>query len=163
MRWENMAPDTEFDRDFCAGIGPLQLGVVLVPSVFTFHRSVYRFQATVTYEHNCFIKGFLGYKRFFFVSWLKMKKKVSPGKLRSVHSYMALWNMLYITISCFHTNNEATLTATVNKQTASSTTATEKQKKCWVTIQTWYQSSLHFPDINFKTFSCSFHLFPRPY
>ena len=28
--WENMAPRTEFTRDFCAGIGPLQLGVVLV-------------------------------------------------------------------------------------------------------------------------------------
>ena len=25
-----MAPDTEFDLYFCAGIGPLQLGVVLV-------------------------------------------------------------------------------------------------------------------------------------
>ena len=25
-----MAPGTEFVRDFCAGIGPLQLGVVLV-------------------------------------------------------------------------------------------------------------------------------------
>ena len=25
-----MAPSTEFARDFCAGIGPLQLGVVLV-------------------------------------------------------------------------------------------------------------------------------------
>ena len=28
--WENTAPSTEFPRDFCAGIGPLQLGVVLV-------------------------------------------------------------------------------------------------------------------------------------
>ena len=27
---ENMAPGTEFARGFCAGIGPLQLGVVLV-------------------------------------------------------------------------------------------------------------------------------------
>ena len=27
-----MAPGTEFARDFCAGIGPLQLGVVLVYS-----------------------------------------------------------------------------------------------------------------------------------
>ena len=27
---ENMAPDTEFVRDFCAWIGPLQLGVVPV-------------------------------------------------------------------------------------------------------------------------------------
>ena len=25
-----MVPGTEFTRDFCAGIGPLQLGVVLV-------------------------------------------------------------------------------------------------------------------------------------
>ena len=25
-----MSPGTEFGRDFCAGIGPLQLGVVLV-------------------------------------------------------------------------------------------------------------------------------------
>ena len=28
-----MAPGTEFARDFCAGIGPLQLGVVLVSIV----------------------------------------------------------------------------------------------------------------------------------
>ena len=28
-----MAPGTESARDFCAGIGPLQLGVVLVPLV----------------------------------------------------------------------------------------------------------------------------------
>ena len=30
-----MAPGTEFARDFCAGIGPLQLGVVLVISRFS--------------------------------------------------------------------------------------------------------------------------------
>ena len=29
-----MAPGTEFARDFCAGIGPLQLGVVLVFNIF---------------------------------------------------------------------------------------------------------------------------------
>ena len=29
-----MAPGTEFARDFCAGIGPLQLGVVLVSFIF---------------------------------------------------------------------------------------------------------------------------------
>ena len=28
-----MAPGTEFAHDFCAGIGPLQLGVVLVPFI----------------------------------------------------------------------------------------------------------------------------------
>ena len=32
IRWENIAPGNEFARDFCAGIGPLQLGVVLVIS-----------------------------------------------------------------------------------------------------------------------------------
>ena len=31
-----MAPGTEFARDFCAGIGPLQLGVVLVFFIFFF-------------------------------------------------------------------------------------------------------------------------------
>ena len=29
-----MSPGTEFARDFCAGIGPLQLGVVLVYYLF---------------------------------------------------------------------------------------------------------------------------------
>ena len=33
--WENMTPSTELPRDFCAGIGPLQLGVVLVYYLFT--------------------------------------------------------------------------------------------------------------------------------
>ena len=28
--WEHTAPGTKFTYDFCAGIGPLQLGVVLV-------------------------------------------------------------------------------------------------------------------------------------
>ena len=28
--WENTTPSTELLRDFCAGIGPLQLGIVLV-------------------------------------------------------------------------------------------------------------------------------------
>ena len=31
-----MAPGTEFARDFCAGIGRLQLGVVLVFFLFNF-------------------------------------------------------------------------------------------------------------------------------
>ena len=30
----NMIPSTELPRDFCAGIGPLQLGVVLVVNNF---------------------------------------------------------------------------------------------------------------------------------
>ena len=28
--WENTTPGTELPRDFCAGIGPLQLGVGVV-------------------------------------------------------------------------------------------------------------------------------------
>ena len=31
--WENMIPSTELPLDFCAGIGPLQLGGVLVFSL----------------------------------------------------------------------------------------------------------------------------------
>ena len=34
-----MAPGTEFARDFCARIGPLQLGVVLVSLRFMFFKS----------------------------------------------------------------------------------------------------------------------------
>ena len=34
IRLENMATGTEFARDFCAGIGPLQLGIVLVYIIF---------------------------------------------------------------------------------------------------------------------------------
>ena len=34
-----MSPDTEFARDFCAGIGPLQLGVVLVVFSIYFRNS----------------------------------------------------------------------------------------------------------------------------
>ena len=32
--WENTTPSTEFPRDFCAGIGLLQLGIVLVYGSF---------------------------------------------------------------------------------------------------------------------------------
>ena len=35
IRWQNTTLDTEFTRNFCAGIGPLQLGVVLVSSFIT--------------------------------------------------------------------------------------------------------------------------------
>ena len=34
IMWENTAPGTESACDFCAGIGPLQLGVVLVDLFF---------------------------------------------------------------------------------------------------------------------------------
>ena len=34
--WENTTPSTELPRDFCAGISPLQLGVVLVYKHFIF-------------------------------------------------------------------------------------------------------------------------------
>ena len=34
--WENMTPSTELPRDFCAGIGPLWLGIVLVSFNFKF-------------------------------------------------------------------------------------------------------------------------------
>ena len=33
--WENTAPGTEFAYGFCAGIGPLQLGVALVLIILT--------------------------------------------------------------------------------------------------------------------------------
>ena len=42
-----MAPGTEFARDFCAGIGPLQLGVVLV----SFNFNIYYFLYTL--EQKC--------------------------------------------------------------------------------------------------------------
>ena len=32
--WEDTAPSTKLPHDFCAGIGPLQLGVVLVGNRF---------------------------------------------------------------------------------------------------------------------------------
>ena len=33
--WENTTPSTELPRDFCAGFGSLQLGVVLVIIIIT--------------------------------------------------------------------------------------------------------------------------------
>ena len=38
--WENMTPGTELPHDFCAWIGPLQLGVVLVFLFFYFYIQV---------------------------------------------------------------------------------------------------------------------------
>ena len=35
-----MPPGTEFARDFCAGIGPLQLGVVLVFNIFNIFKRI---------------------------------------------------------------------------------------------------------------------------
>ena len=34
--WENTTPSTELPRDFCAGIGPLQLAVVLFFKIIIF-------------------------------------------------------------------------------------------------------------------------------
>jgi len=44
---KNTTPSTELPRDFCAGIGPLQLGVVLV-----FH--ILSIENTINYENNVF-------------------------------------------------------------------------------------------------------------
>ena len=40
---ENTTPSTELPRDLCAGIGPLQLGVVLVRFLFIAKNARYRF------------------------------------------------------------------------------------------------------------------------
>ena len=42
-----MAPGTEFARDFCAGIGPLQLGVVLVSFFIIFLWASQNHQRTI--------------------------------------------------------------------------------------------------------------------
>merc|ERR1711923_416921 len=52
IRWENTAPGTEFARDFCAGIGPLQLGVVLVFVTFEFRLSNHRFPSETGSWYN---------------------------------------------------------------------------------------------------------------
>ena len=36
-----MAPGTEFAYDFCAGIGPLQLGIVLCDILIPFHSQIW--------------------------------------------------------------------------------------------------------------------------
>ena len=50
--WENMTPGTELPRDFCAGIGPLQLGVVLVCLCFTCALSIHDIVSVVKPEQN---------------------------------------------------------------------------------------------------------------
>ena len=49
--WENTTPSTELPRDFCAGIGPLQLGVVLVHFYF-----ISKKEGPVYFEHACIRK-----------------------------------------------------------------------------------------------------------
>ena len=58
---ENMTPSTELPRDFCAGIGPLQLGVVLVFLSFDFHRPVVQgsYAGAHKWLTNPFISDFL--------------------------------------------------------------------------------------------------------
>ena len=48
-----MAPGTEFARDFCAGIGPLQLGVVLVSITF--------FWKSLSLPLNCVLRSLISY------------------------------------------------------------------------------------------------------
>ena len=47
-----MAPGTEFARDFCAGIGPLQLGVVLVLFFFN-EKMINQLISSNNYEYEC--------------------------------------------------------------------------------------------------------------
>ena len=47
-----MAPGTEFARDFCVGIGPLQLGVVLVSFIFRPSQSLYCSVRNIPYHYN---------------------------------------------------------------------------------------------------------------
>ena len=44
-----MSPVTEFARDFCAGIGPLQLGVVLVIDINHSHVSALALKIPISY------------------------------------------------------------------------------------------------------------------
>ena len=57
--WENMAPGTEFTRGFCAGIGPLQLGVVLVISFIKLHASHFNCHFNISFHRImlCFMSG----------------------------------------------------------------------------------------------------------
>ena len=73
--WENTTPSTELPRDFCAGIGPLQLGVVLVFLIF--HIDV--------------------------VSRLKYLRKKTVFKSHKIIGKMAAWritDLWWITILC---------------------------------------------------------------
>ena len=57
-----MAPGTEFARDVCAGIGPLQLGIVLVYIMFTNNSSQLQVSwmyptADVAQVYECHVTG----------------------------------------------------------------------------------------------------------
>ena len=58
-----MSPGTEFARDFCAGIGPLQLGVVLVYYIFLESIFQYNFVCKIS-DHlvSWFTSGVVFYK-----------------------------------------------------------------------------------------------------
>ena len=47
--WENKTPSTELTHDFCAGIGPLQLGVVFVIYVFNQEYISYFWEIRINY------------------------------------------------------------------------------------------------------------------
>ena len=74
--WENTTPSTELPRDFCARIGPLQLGVVLVSFRFR-PRPIYKKyiaqNAHISDENETFMKS---------------KKELGEGDIFSIrHDY----------------------------------------------------------------------------
>ena len=59
-----MSPGTEFARDFCAGIGPLQLGVVLVSIYFKGDKKLLNaneFLQGLAFDFFYLKRSFLGY------------------------------------------------------------------------------------------------------
>ena len=51
--WENTTPSTELPRGFCAGIGPLQLGVVLVIIYVSLNINLIKVDRKQTLKHEC--------------------------------------------------------------------------------------------------------------
>ena len=65
--WENTSPSTELPRDFCAGIGPLQRGVVLVLLEFQIEILIFYFEKYELGQHLA--------KLFVIISIILVEKK----------------------------------------------------------------------------------------
>ena len=97
--WENTTP-TELPRDFCAGIGPLQLGVVLVFYFFKmifshFHlTSSFRSsdkQTRTSYEFGCTLQVIQAAEEFLvFIGWGWPKYSFIPN-IRGTWNIRGRW------------------------------------------------------------------------
>ena len=100
--WENTTPSTELPRDFCAGIGPLQCGVLLV---FISNFSCYvcnRQSQLFFYCHNFLTSN----KQNHQLRWETKTRKIRTKVIYDIHHNYAISRLRHLYRTCWTVTND---------------------------------------------------------